>query len=184
MRATYAGDPVSTSSVLRQSCKSSSPVGLVNPPVEAAVRCPCDITVKWRWGDGPGFRGLVPLAQTGDRAAFTNTGRANALLPAQSTCSDDPAIVSSSDRVRVPETRFDCSGLALAGSRSVHLMRLLAVSAPVRAGGVALPIRRRERGGDTRLASRTRGAPPAGEPAKLPPGRSGVPGRTRPAASS
>ena len=63
-------------------------------------------------------------------------------------------------------------------------MRLLAVSAPARDGGVALPVRRRERGGDPRLASRARGAPPAGEPAKLRPGRSGVPGRTRPAASS
>ena len=42
-------------------------------------------------------------------------------------------------------------------------MRLLAVSAPARVGGVALPVRRRERGGDTRPASRARGAPPTGE---------------------
>src|SRR3954470_25007663 len=64
------------------------------------------------------------------------------------------------DALKVPETRFGGSGLVLAGSSSVHLMRVLAVSAPARAGGVALPLRRRERGGDPRLASRAGGEDP------------------------
>jgi hypothetical protein len=72
--------------------------------------------------------------------------------------------------LRVPETRFGPWERALAGSPGVHLMLLLVVSAPPRSGCVALPVGRRERGRDTRLASRARGAPPAGGAAKLPSG--------------
>ena len=86
--------------------------------------------------------------------------------------------------LRVPETRFGLSERALAGSSGAHLMLLLAVSTPPRAGGVALPVRGRERGRDTRLASRARGASPAGGPAELSSSRSGVPGRIGPDASS
>ena len=86
--------------------------------------------------------------------------------------------------VRVPETRFGVSERASAGSSGGHLMLLLAVSTPPRIGRVALPVRGRERGRDTRLASRARGAASAGGPAELPPSRSGVPGRTGPDASS
>ncbi len=81
---------------------------------------------------------------------------------------------------------------ALAGSSGADLMFLLAVSTPPRASGLALPVRCRERlpvrcrerGRVTRLTPRARGAPQAGEPVKLPPGRSGVPGRAGPDASS
>jgi hypothetical protein len=63
-------------------------------------------------------------------------------------------------------------------------MLLLAVSTSPRIGCVALPVGGRERGRATRLASRARGASPAGGPAVLPSSRSGVPGRIGPDASS
>jgi hypothetical protein len=55
--------------------------------------------------------------------------------------------------LRVPETRFGVSERMSAGSSGADLMLLLAVSTPPRVGGVALPIRRRERGRDTCFAS-------------------------------
>ena len=70
--------------------------------------------------------------------------------------------------VRVPETRLGVLERVSAGSRSVYLMRLLAVSALARVGGVALPVKRRERDRDTCLASRARGPSPAGDPTELP----------------
>jgi SAM-dependent methyltransferase len=70
--------------------------------------------------------------------------------------------------VRVPETRFGLPERVSAGSSGAYLMRLLAVSASHRAGGVALPDRGRERGRDPCFASRVGGASPAGDPTELP----------------
>jgi hypothetical protein len=54
--------------------------------------------------------------------------------------------------LRVPETRFGPLERLLAGSSGAYLMRLLAVSTPPWIGGVALPVRGRERGRATRFA--------------------------------
>jgi hypothetical protein len=70
--------------------------------------------------------------------------------------------------LRVPETRLGLPERVSAGSSGAYLMRLLAVSASHRAGGVALPVRGRERGRDPCFASRAGGASPAGDPTELP----------------
>jgi hypothetical protein len=62
----------------------------------------------------------------------------------------------------------------MGGSARGHLMFLLAVSAPPRAGGAALPLAGRQRGRDPCLAPRVGGIAAAGRAAELPAGRSDI----------